>query len=193
MSELLIEQKKKVRKPLLWIGMASIVMTFAGLTSGYVVSRTALMAENRWFQFELPSLFYAATVAILLASVALVWAQLGAKKENDGQVKAGVGIALLLGFLFVGLQLAGWKDLIDSGFYFTGPKSNSSVSWVYVITFLHWLHVVSGIIVLIVTYIQASKSAYTKENYLGLELACIYWHFLDLLWIYLFCFLLFIR
>ncbi len=193
MAELLLEQQKKVRKPLLWIGMASIVMTFAGLTSGYVVSRTALMAENRWFQFELPVLFYSATVAILVASALLVWAQLGAKKGSISQVKTGVGLALLSGLVFVVLQLLGWNQLMESGFYFTGPQSNSSVSWVYVITFLHWLHVVSGIVVLVVTYLQASKNAYSKENYLGLELACIYWHFLDLLWIYLFCFLLFIR
>ncbi len=193
MAELFPEQKRKVRKPLLWIGLTSIVMTFAGLTSGYVVSRSALMAESRWLQFGLPQMFTVATVVIVLASLAMVWARRSARNGNVGQVKTGVGIALLLGIAFIVLQFLGAKELRDSGYFFTGPSSNTAVSWVYVIAGLHWLHVISGIIVLTVTFIRATKNAYTKENHLGLDLSCIYWHFLDILWIYLFCFLVFIR
>ncbi len=193
MAELFPEQKRKVRKPMLWIGLTSIVMTFAGLTSGYFVSRSALMAESRWLQFGLPDMFTYATVVIVLASVAMIWARRAARTGNVQQVKIGVGLALLLGITFAVLQWLGWQYLIDNGYYFTGEKSNTAVSWVYVITGLHWLHVISGIIVLAVTFIRATKNAYTKENHLGLDLSCIYWHFLDILWIYLFCFLVFIR
>lgn len=193
MAELFPEQKRKVRKPMLWIGLTSIVMTFAGLTSGYVVSRSALMAESKWLQFGLPQMFTAATVVIILASLAMVWARRSARTGNVEQVKVGVGLALLLGIAFAVLQWLGWQHLIDNGYYFTGEKSNTAVSWVYVLTGLHWLHVISGIIVLTVTFIRATKNSYTKENHLGLDLSCIYWHFLDILWIYLFCFLVFIR
>lgn len=193
MAELFPEQKRKVRKPLLWIGIASIVMTFAGLTSGYVVSRSALLAENRWFQFELPAIFTAATVAIVVSSIAMIWARRSARVGRASQVKVGVGVALILAITFVILQAIGWSQMIDEGLYFTGEKSNTAVSWVYVITLLHWLHVISGVIVLTVTLIQASKNAYTKEDHQGLDMSCIYWHFLDVLWIYLFCFLVFIR
>lgn len=193
MAELFPEQKRKVRKPLLWIGIASIVMTFAGLTSGYVVSRSSLLSSNQWLQFELPWHFTAATVAIVLSSIAMGWAQWAANRDNRGQIKTAVALALLMGIGFAVLQALGWRELMDTGLYFTGPQSNTAVSWVYVITFLHWLHVISGIIVLTVTLIQAGKNAYTKESHLGLQLSGIYWHFLDLLWIYLFCFLVFIR
>ena len=193
MAELLPSEKKKVRKPLLWIGIASISMTFAGLTSGYVVSRSALLAESRWLQFELPQQFYYATLAIVISSLMLVIAHRGAKRGDEGVVKFGVLMALLLGIAFVILQLYGAGDLIDRGLYFTGAQSSSSSSWVYAIAGLHWVHVLSGIIVLLVTTVQAFRGAYTKENHQGLDMTGIYWHFLDVLWIYLFCFLVFIR
>lgn len=193
MGVLLPEQKRKVRKPLLWIGIASIVMTFAGLTSGYVVSRSALMAENRWLQFELPQQFYYATLAIVLSSVTMIIAHRAAKKGNLQLVKVGVLLTLILGVTFAILQYYGAGDLVDRGLYLTGPESNNATSWVYVIAGLHWLHVVSGIIVLLVTLFQANRNAYTKDDHQGLDMSAIYWHFLDVLWIYLFCFLVFIR
>lgn len=192
-ADIFPDQKRKTRKPLLWIGLTSIVMTFAGLTSGYVVSRSALKAESLWLEFALPSSFTYATVAIVLGSLAMIWARSSARSNQAGNVKTAVGIALLMAITFAVLQALGWKELMDGGFYFTGPGSNTAVSWVYAITFLHWLHVISGIIVLMVTLFQANKGAYTGEDHLGLDLSCIYWHFLDILWIYLFCFLVFIR
>lgn len=193
MGVLLPEQKRKVRKPLLWIGIASIVMTFAGLTSGYVVSRSALMTENMWLQFELPIQFYYATVAIALSSVSLIIAHQAAKKGKRQLVKIGVLLTLILGVTFVVLQIYGAGDLVSRGLYWTGQGSSNSSSWVYVIAALHWLHVLSGIIVLLVTLFQANKNAYTIEDHQGLDMTAIYWHFLDALWIYLFCFLVFIR
>lgn len=193
MSSLLPEEKKKVRKPLLWIGMGSILMTFAGLTSGYVVSRSALMAGNQWLQFSLPNEFYIATGVIILSSLTLIWAKISAKKNNQAQVKLGVLLTFLLGVAFAILQYLGWQDLIDRGLFFTGEKSNTAISWVYVITALHWLHVLAGIIVLLVTLRQAYREAYTAEEHQGLSMTGIFWHFLDALWIYLFCFLVFIR
>ena len=193
MAELLPEQKRKVRKPLLWIGLASIVMAFAGLTSGYVVSRSALLAENRWLEFPLPTEFYYATAAIIISSLSLIWAKRAVKKDNQAQLNIGLLITLLLGIAFAVLQFLGWLNLIDQGYFFTGENSNTAISWVYVITFLHWLHVISGLIVLIVTQIQASRGRYTSSSHLGLSLTAIFWHFLDGLWIYLFAFLVFIR
>mgnify|MGYP000047101142 CR=1 FL=1 len=193
MEVLTKQEKRKVRKPLLWIALASIVMIFAGLTSGYMVSRSALQAENRWLEFSLPMQFYWATGAMLLASLCMVWAKQLVKQNKVDQVKIPVGIALLLAILFAVAQYMGWQDLINRGLYFTGSDSHTATSWVYVITFVHWLHVLSGIIVLLVTFINAAKKSYTQEEHLGLDLSAIYWHFLDVLWIYLFCFLVFIR
>ncbi len=178
---------------MLWIGMASILMAFVGLTSGYIVSRSALMAENRWLQFALPYEFYVATAVIVLSSLTMIWAK-GAVKRNDlSQLKTGLTITLLLGFAFAFLQFFGWKSMIDKGLFFTGVESSTSVSWVYVITVLHWLHVIAGLIVLMVSLHQARIGAYKKDDHQGLDLAAIFWHFLDGLWVYLLLFMAFIR
>jgi cytochrome c oxidase subunit 3 len=189
MGVLTKEEKRKVRKPMLWIGLASIAMTFAGLTSGYVVSRSSLIPTNKWLQFELPHVFYYATAAIVFSSICMFWAQRQAKADKSTNLP--IILALAGGLSFVYLQYVGAQDLISRGLYFSG--GSSSVSWVYVIAGLHWLHVVSGIIVLLVTLIQSLKGAYTSNDHYGLDLSAIYWHFLDLLWIYLFFFLAFIR
>jgi cytochrome c oxidase subunit 3 len=193
LAELLPEQKRKVRKPLLWIGLASIVMAFAGLTSGYVVSRSSLLAENRWFQFALPDEFYYATAVILASSISLFWALRAAKSGRQSHIVTGLWITFILAISFAVLQYQGWMTLIDQGYFFTGENANTAVSWVYVITFLHWLHVISGIIVLAVTLTRAIGGKYTADSHLGLSLTSIFWHFLDGLWIYLFGFLVFIR
>lgn len=193
MAELLPEQKKKVQKPLLWVGLASITMTFAGLTSGYVVSRSSLLADNEWLQFALPQEFTWATVVILLSSITMIWAVNRFKRSYAGTGLWALVITLLLGFSFAFLQYYGWQDLLDRGLFFTGPKSNTAISWVYVITFLHWLHLISGLLVLLFTLHKARTGKYTAENYQGVVVSGIYWHFLDGLWLYLFLFLSFIR
>ena len=193
MGKLTKQERRKVSKPLLWIGLASILMAFAGLTSGYVVSRSALVAEHEWLQFALPEQFTYATVAILLSTLTMVGAQVSVRKNRHPAVKAYLGLTLLLAVVFIVFQWLGWQDLTDRGLFFTGEKSNTAVSWVYVITALHWLHVISGVIVLVVTWIKSLRGKYSKQDFLGLSMAAIYWHFLDGLWIYLFLFLLFIR
>lgn len=193
MAELLPEQKRKVRKPLLWIALASIVMAFAGLTSGYVVSRSALMAESRWLVFALPQEFYYATAVIILSSLTLIWALRSAKHNKSSQIVSALWLTLILGIGFAVLQVLGWLSLVDQGYFLTGENSNTAISWVYVISFVHWLHVISGLITLLVTLIMAYKGRYTADSHLGLSLTSIYWHFLDGLWIYLFAFLVFIR
>lgn len=193
MGKLLPEEKRKVRKPLLWIGLASIVMTFAGLTSGYVVSRSSLQVDNRWLEFALPEEFFWATGVILLSSFSMIWAGRALRQNNQKALQAGLFITLLLGISFALLQWSGWQNLTDRGLFFTGEGSSTSISWVYVLTFLHWLHLISGLIVLIVTLAQAMSGVYRPDNKLGFSLAAIYWHFLDGLWLYLIGFLVFFR
>jgi len=187
------EEKKKVQKPLLWIGLASIVMTFAGLTSGYVVSRSALLADNRWMQFPLPDSFLYASFAIVLSSLTMILAKKSAKAGAQKMMVNYLVISLILGLAFTAFQFLGWNNLVSRGLYFTGVGSSNSASWVYVITILHWVHLFSGLIVLGYTIYRANIGAYTKEDSQGLTVSATYWHFLDILWIYLYVFLLIIR
>lgn len=192
MGRLSAAEKRKVQKPLLWIGLASIVMTFAGLTSGYIVSRSALSADNRWQEFALPDEFLYATIAILLSSLTMHLAKQSLSKNLISRAAGLTLITLALGLGFLILQITGAQDLIGRGLYFTG--GNSASSWVYVIAGLHWLHAVSGIIVLIYTwYRTAILKVHSATSHQGFTVSAIYWHFLDGLWLYLYLFLFFYR
>jgi cytochrome c oxidase subunit 3 len=103
--ETLAQQRKRASKPLLWIGIGSIIMAFAGLTSGYVVSRTTLVANEQWLTFELPSAFISSTIAILLSSTVLWWGMSQIKKGNVSALKVSLGITLVLGVIFAFLQV----------------------------------------------------------------------------------------
>jgi cytochrome c oxidase subunit 3 len=164
-------------------------MMFAGLTSGYVVSRTSQIVEGDWLEFALPKIFYASTVIVVLISLLLHFALVSIKNDKVGRSKLFLSSATVLGMLFVVFQLMGWNELRDAGIYFTGEGSNTAGSWVYVITLLHLLHLIAGVIVLIVTFIKSNLGHYNSQEFLGIDLCATYWHFVDVLWVFLFIFL----
>lgn len=191
--ETLQQQRRRASKPLMWIGIGSIIMAFAGLTSGYVVSRTTLVQNEQWLTFSLPSSFMSSTVVILLSSTVLWWGVSQIKKGNVGNLKASLGLTLLLGLAFAFLQIHGWKQLVDENIFFAGKGSNPAGSWVYAISFFHLAHLGGGVIALIITLFKSLRGAYSQEDYHGVTLLSIYWHFVDLLWVYLYVFLTLIR
>jgi len=177
---------------LLYIGIGSIVMTFAGLTSGYVVHRSAKLADNGWIEFPLPVEFAYASLAIILSSATMILASRSLKIDKVNRAGQLTLISLILGLVFLVLQLKGGGSLIDQGYFFTG--GNSASSWVWVIAGLHWIHALSGILVLAYTwYRTAIKKVHSAKEYQGFRASALYWHFLDALWLYLYVFLLFIR
>jgi len=176
--------KRKTRKPLLIISLISIVMLFIGFTSGYIVRK----AEGNWLDFSMPDAFFMSTAVIILSSLSIHKSLSAAKINNFTLVKRYLGITLILGLMFTFLQLLGWSQLNEIGVYFTGENSNPAGSFVYVITLVHLLHLIAGIISIIVMYYNAKREMYKQGDTLGLELGIIFWHFLDGLWIYLFLF-----
>ena len=175
--------KNRALKQLLWVGMAAIAMFFAGLTSAYIVRK----AEGNWTEFILPEWFWYSTITIVISSVVLILAKQKIKKDKS--VFSLVLSVFILGLLFSFFQLNGWEELTNQGVYLTGEGSNVSGSFLYVLTLSHLVHLIGGLIALLVTAINEKRRKYSAENYLGLEITSIYWHFLSLLWIYLFCFL----
>lgn len=173
------------KKLTLIIGCASIVMMFAGLTSAYIVRR----AGGNWLEFRLPNIFFINTAVILLSSVALHSSYFFFKKGKEGLYKGLLGIAFMLGLLFVVLQYQGWLDLTSIGVELTG---NPSGSFLYVISGIHAAHVLGGLAAILVAIIQAFslKFKVTKKRKLRFELTLIYWHFVDFLWVYLLIFFL---
>ena len=181
--------KKKSAKPMLWISMISMTMFFAGLTSAYVVSRK----REDWVSFDLPAAFYISTVLIVLSSITFILAQSLLKKDNKKASFMLLLITLILGVGFIYYQYEGFLQLRDVGLFFTGPNSTVSTSFIIGITFMHVLHLIAGLIVLLIVIYNHFKSKYNSAEMLGFELGAIFWHFVGVLWIYLFFFFYFIR
>lgn len=183
------EIRQKATKNLLWVGILSIIMLFAGLTSAYIVRQ----AEGQWLVFDIPNAFYLSTLFIMLSSLGLIWANKSAKGNDYGGVKLGLIATLILGLAFTYFQFEGWSQLRAQDVFFAGKESNAAGSFMYVITGLHLAHLFAGFLSLIYTFAQATQGKYNSDGKLGLELCSLYWHFLGLLWVYLFFFLLYIR
>jgi len=189
LQEELAVAKKKSAKPMLWVSMISMVMFFAGLTSAYVIS----MRRDDWVRFDLPQAFYISTFLIVLSSILLMLSQKFLKDNNRQLSLWFLVITLILGLGFIWQQYVGFNQLKSSGLFFTGPESTVSTSFIIGITFMHVLHMLAGALVLFVVIYNHFKYKYTPDNMLGFELGAIFWHFVDILWIYLFLFFYFIR
>ena len=188
----------KAKKMMLWFGMISITMTFAGLTSAFIVSSS----RPDWLDsFVLPNWFTISTVSIVLSSIFFQFAKLRLDKyvrvslpENiniyieRNNVNILLVLTIITAVLFVVSQFLGFNEIISQGYYFTGPESSVTTSYVYILVFLHLAHLFAGMIVLTVVISKFNKQKYEK-NKLGFELALIFWHFLGALWIYLFFFI----
>ena len=189
LQEELTVAKKKSAKPMLWVSMISMVMFFAGLTSAYVIS----MRRDDWVRFDLPQAFYISTFLIVMSSILLMLSQKFLKDNNRQLSLLFLVITLILGLGFIWQQYVGFNQLKSSGLFFTGPESTVSTSFIIGITFMHVLHMLAGALVLFVVIYNHFKYKYTPDNMLGFELGAIFWHFVDILWIYLFLFFYFIR
>ena len=186
MDELEIKQVR-AKKMMLWVGMISISMTFAGLTSAYVVSSSRV----DWLdKFQIPNAFTISTFLIVLSSATFYLAKKLLIKKKIRKTELLTFFTFVLGLLFVYFQFKGFGDIINQGYYFTGAESSITTSFLYVLVLLHLAHLFSGLIVLLVVFYQLQKGSYSGLKTLGFELAHLYWHFLGILWIYLYLFVM---
>ena len=191
-EELALKEKKRERvyKTMLYLGMASIVMVFAGLTSAYVVSKS----RPDWMtDFELPQPLLWSTIVILISSLTFHLAVKRIKKDDRKATTALLLTTLVLGATFVALQFVGFGQIVDQGYYFTGSESSITTSFLYVIVVVHIAHLFGGMISLLVVIYNHFKQKYNSTQTLGIELGAIYWHFMDFLWLYLFLFFTFYK
>ena len=184
------EKNSRAKKMMLWFGIISLVMSFGGWTSAFVVSSS----RPDWLKdFVLPSAFIISTVVILVSSITFILAKRTLKSGNHKMTSVWLLTTLILGVVFIYNQFSGFQQIIDLGYNFTGPTSNVTMSYIYLIALVHILHVVVGLICLLVVIYNHFKQKYTSSSMLGFELAAIFWHFIDILWVYLFLFLYFVR
>ena len=169
---------------IMWIAIGSIVMMFAGMTSAYIVKKN----QGNWLVIELPVMFWYSTGVILASSVTMWLASAALKAGKTINYKLFITLTSILGIVFVSLQWDGFKDLELRGFALIGPQSNSASSFLFIITGLHMLHVLGGVIALIVTFFRSFWVQEGQINLVPTQIVATYWHFVDVLWIYLFIF-----
>ena len=172
---------------MLYLAIISMCMIFAGLTSAVMVRS----GDPGWQLFQLPNMFFVSTSVIIASSLTMFWAYHSATKDNLMGIKLGILLTLILGIVFIVCQFMAYFALNKQGIYFGGRTSSPSGSFLCVIALAHVAHVVGGICMLIFVCIKSFKQLYHSKNLLGLQLCSIYWHFLDLLWVYLFLFMYF--
>lgn len=187
LSTVSIEQKKRIHphKFTMWVAIGSIVMMFAGLTSAFIVKSN----QTNWVPVVIPTVFWISTVAIIVSSITVQLALRSFKQRTMSQYRLLIGVTLSLGVAFVILQWLGFQDLWAQKITFKGSGAGQ---FLYVIFGLHAIHVVGGILALIVMFIKAFIGKTKLYSSVPVEVAAIYWHFVDALWIYLLLFFLII-
>ena len=136
----------------------------------------------------LPKAFIYSTVVIVLSSLTLHWSYLQTKRLQFSKQRLGLALTLILGIVFIAMQIYGWTVWTGLGIFFI--NSNASISFVYVFTLFHILHIVAGLIIIIGALASSYKGMPNVTNLFRMEIASIFWHFVDILWIYLYVFLL---
>ena len=191
LTEVDIEVKnRRAKKMMLWFGIVSLIMGFAGWTSAYIVSSKR---EDWISDLELPEAFFVSTAVIILSSLTYYLAKLAVNRNNQSKGTLFLVITLVLGITFVALQFVGFSQMVANGYYFTGPTSNIKMSYVFLIAAVHIAHLVAGLISLLVVLVQQLRGKYMPGQMLGLELGATFWHFLDFLWVYLILFMYFVK
>jgi cytochrome c oxidase subunit III len=170
----------------MWLFMASVLMLFISLTSAYIVRQ----AEGNWLYFDLPNLFLISCIVITLSSITMQLAFWAAKQDKLKRVKVMVLLTTFLGLSFLVAQYLGWNALVANSIYLVG---NPSGSFLYIITGLHALHIVSAIVYLLIVLNAAFREKIHSQNMAMIEMCTTYWHFLGVLWLYLFVFLSLLR
>lgn len=171
------------KKFAMWVGIVSMIMSFAALTSAYIVRRAA----SNWMDFELPQEFFTSTAVIIISSLTLHGANKAFEQGKESMFKILLILSLVAGLGFVVMQYAGWNALSEKEIF---VNTNPSSSFLYLLTALHVFHVLGGIIALLIAVFSAflRKFEISPRRKLNLELVTIYWHFVDVLWIYLLVF-----
>lgn len=174
-------------KFIVWLFIVSSIMLFAGWTSGFLVSRGSLLDDGEWITFALPRVFTVSSVLIVLSSATVHWARVSATRLHFRTAKLALWITIILGIAFLGCQVAGWAKMTEMNMYFAGHVAGS---YIYIISGFHGLHIIAGMGLLASCLLGLYRNVSRVKQTLRLEMSAVFWHFIDILWIYLYVFLL---
>jgi len=164
-----------------YILLTAIIMLFAGLSSAFIV----LHGVPAWQNITVPRLVWGNTLILIASSVAAEFARSAVRKDHQRLFKQWLGVSGLLGLVFLVSQFFAWRQLVAAGVYLATTIHSS---FFYLLTGLHALHLAGGLIGFGVVLQRALANRLTSRNYEALKVWSLYWHFMDVVWIY--CFLL---
>jgi cytochrome c oxidase subunit III len=181
------QQRNKIHphKFTLWVAIASIIMMFAGLTSAYIVKS----GQANWIGVQTPTVFWYSTAVMLISSVTIQAALRAFKQKEMAKFRTLFLVTMVLGLAFVILQWTGFKWLWSNGVRFEGAGAGQ---FLYIIFGLHALHVLGGMVAICVIAAQQFFGKTRSYNSVPIEVMSTYWHFVDLLWLYLLIFFIWI-
>jgi cytochrome c oxidase subunit 3 len=169
----------------MWIFIFTSFMFFAALTSGFIVYSGG---RGHGIHIILPHAFIYSTTCMVLSSVTLFIASTAAKRLQFVKQRLYLWLTILLGTLFLVIQVYAWSLLIQMGVYFV--NNNASQSFIYVFTGMHLVHIIAGLLLLANTLKGSYSNIPQVKNLFRMEMSSIFWHFVDIIWIYLYVFLL---
>ena len=174
-----------------WVGIAAITMSFAAYSSALIVRQGA---SPDWVHFTLPPILFFNTLVVLASSATLYMARGRSGASVDPSASdAGIDaphltwlyVTILLGFLFLAGQIMAWRNLAGQGLTLA---SSPSSSFFYLLTAMHGLHLLGGLtgLLYVVYRVHGSSAVGAVSTY---KAASLYWHFMTVLWLYLFAML----
>jgi len=173
----------------LWVAIGSICMMFAAFTSAYIVKRN----QSKWLDIDLPSAFWVSTIVIVISSITIHLALKSFKAREMSRYRLLITVTAVLGIAFCLSQFYGFSELKNNGIQIFGQGSNPAASFLGVIVGFHVLHVLAGVIAILFIFIKAYSSKVKNYSGVPIEMISTFWHFVDLLWIYLFIFFMWVR
>ena len=170
----------------MWIFIFTSVLLFMGFMSGFIVYAGG---RGHGLQVILPEAFKYSTFVLIISSAMLIGASNAAKNANISKQRLFLWLTICLGIAFLAIQIYAWYILtFRDGIYFSNP--NAARSFIYVFSGVHLLHVIAGLLVLLNAVTATYRNIPQVRNIFKMEMASIFWHFLDIMWICLYVFLL---
>ncbi|HEU4391771.1 MAG TPA: cytochrome c oxidase subunit 3 [Blastocatellia bacterium] len=175
----------------MWVALFGILMLFASLTSAYIIRRAHLTTEGpQWVTIDLPRLLWVNTGLLVASSMTIEIARRALGRSGFATFKWLMLVTTMLGASFLGLQIVAWRQLVAQGVYLAASPHGS---FFYVLTALHGIHLLGGVLGLAYVTIRGYRFDYGPARRTAVDVTALYWHFMDGLWVYLFLLLSFWR
>ncbi|KRT16592.1 cytochrome C oxidase subunit III [Pedobacter ginsenosidimutans] len=175
----------KPRKFIVWLFVVSSTIMFGGFTSYYLVFAAS---KGKGHGLVLPDAFIYSSLVIIASSITLVLASKALRKLNFSLQRNMLWITVILAIAFGVMQFNAWGSMVRTGATLVG--NNAAISFIYVVSGMHLLHIIGGVGLIINALAGSYKSLPVAKVQYRMEIASIFWHFIDILWIYLYVFLL---